>query len=85
MLCCTSRYDSKRQDEKNQVLYQRGQEQPGKILAFFPGREGMGRVSLTTMCEENLKAFVCGFTCVLLHVYLGVEARGHVEDLPRSS
>lgn len=85
MFCCTSRYEIKRQDEKNQVLYQREQEQPGKILAFSPGRGGTGWASLTTMCKENLKAFICGCTCVLLYVYLGVEARGHVGYLPQSS
>lgn len=60
-------------------------EQPGKILAFSPGRGGMGWAPWTTMCEDNLKAFICGCTCVLLHVYLGVEARGHFGYLPQSS
>lgn len=29
----------------------------------------MGWASLTTMCVENLKAFICVCTCVLVHVY----------------
>lgn len=86
MFCCTSKCDIKRQDEKNQVLYQRGQEQPGKILAFSPGRGGwMGWASLTTMCVENLKAFICVCTCVLVRVYSCVQVRGHVGYLPQSS
>lgn len=75
MLCCTSRCDIKRQDEKTQVLFQRTQEKPRKILAFSPGRGGMGWAPLIPMCIESLKTFFSVCTCVSIHVYLGMAVR----------
>lgn len=69
---------------KNQVLFQRGQEKPGKILVFSPGRRGTGWTPLITMCVENLKAFICVCTCVSVHVYLGVTCVfGYIGYLPQ--
>ena len=69
----------KKQDEKNQALYHRVQEQPGKNPTLSPGMGGTGGVVNNYVCRGEFQGHsMCSCVCtrVLVHVYLGAKARG---------